>query len=238
MPSKYVIKEYVSQGIYHVYNRGVEKRKIFLDDGDYKYFLWLIKEFLKPRSSSTGLGPAQGPTLGREKPNFSEEIEILAYCLMPNHFHLLIRQKEVDSMSRFMKSLGTNYSMRFNRKYERVGSLFQGNYKAILVEGDGYLLHLTRYIHLNPVRSKAVDATTGLDPAQGPTLKKKLLDQFSSYGDYLGQRDTKWVNTQPVLEYFSEGGELLESGNVSSYAEFVESFAEDSEEYLGRYAID
>lgn len=230
MPSKYIIKQSTENGIYHVYNRGVEKRDIFCDDHDYKYFLYLLKSYLTPMKERTGLDPAQGPTLQREKPDYSNEIELMAYCLMSNHFHLLLKQMNKDSMSKFMKSVGTNYSMYFNRKYNRVGGLFQGNYKGILVENDDYLLHLSRYIHLNPVAK-------GLNPAQGPTLEEGLVDWYSSYGDYIGKRNTRWLNSRYILDYFQKSGQ--DSLNkMNSYKSFVEDLALDDKEYLGRYSID
>lgn len=231
MPARNVLKQYIEDGVYHVYNRGVEKRDIFLDDHDYKYFLWLLKELLSERQCPAGTDPAKGPSLQRgDKPDFSHEIELLAYCLMPNHFHLLIRQKKIDSMSRFMRSLGTNYSMYFNRKYERVGALFQGRYKAVLAEDDNYLLHLSRYIHLNPL-------SQGTDPVQGPSLQRKLEEGWSSYGEYLGSRSTRWVKPEFVLDLLSQGIGTY-GDRFSSYKQFVEEYQADSADILGKLTLE
>jgi len=225
MPSRNVLKNYLEDGVYHVYNRGVERRDIFLDNQDYEYFLYLLKTYLVPPQK--GWDPVQGPTL-REKPNFADEIVLLAYCLMPNHFHLLIKQKNIDSMPRFVKCVCTNYSMYFNKKYDRVGSLFQGHYKAILIANDNYLLHLTRYIHLNPTTQK------GWDPVQGPTL---LRTAWSSYENYLGLRRMEWLDPGLVLGLFDRGVGLY-GDSFGSYKSFVENYAKDATEILGRITLE
>lgn len=213
MPSRNILKNYCADGFYHVYNRGVEKRKIFIDDSDYKYFLCLLKLYL---TSSTGSHPVQGKTLKKQKtmPDFSSEIDLFCYCLMPNHYHLLISQSHIDSMPRFMKSLGTNYSMYFNHKYERVGSLFQGAYKAVQIKEDSYLLHLSRYIHLNPTLE------TGSHPAQGETLSDV---RWTSYDDYLGKRKSVWLKRDYVLDVLSPGKVNTEE-KMKQYKEFLEGY--------------
>jgi len=157
MPAKNRTKIYVENGYYHLYNRGVEKRNIFLDQQDYGVFLCYLKEYLTPRDEKQLKKIlANTKTSYREKAkilkilalnNFSEEITLIAYCLMPNHFHFLLKQKNAGSIDQLMNSLGTRYTMYFNKKYNRVGVLYQGVYKAVLVSTDDQLLHLTRYIH-------------------------------------------------------------------------------------------
>ena len=83
--------------------------------------------------------------------NHAEEIDLLAYCLMPNHFHLLVYQEKINSMNHFLRSVATKYAMFFNRKYDRTGHLFEGIYKAVLVETEEQLIYLSKYIHRNPV---------------------------------------------------------------------------------------
>jgi len=109
--------------------------------------------------------------------------------LMPNHFHLLLETTD-RKLSEAMQVLLTRYARYFNRKYQRVGHLFQGRYKAILCQKDTYLLELVRYIHLNPVRAGLAE-----DPIEW---------DWSSYAAYLGERDSDWVRTKEVLEYFSK----------------------------------
>ncbi|MBI2798210.1 transposase [Candidatus Saccharibacteria bacterium] len=143
MPSKNVTKQFVEGGYYHAYNRGVEKRNIFLDEMDYRVFISRIVQILSPVSP-------QAETSIRLK-NYVNEIELVAFCLMPNHFHLLIKQVNRTSMTAFMRTLCTSYSMYFNAKYKRVGRLFQGSYKATQIESGEYITHLSRYIHRNPL---------------------------------------------------------------------------------------
>lgn len=116
---------------FHVYNRGVAKQPIFLDEGDYQYFLKKLKDL-------------------KEKKHFDHEI--YAYVLMPNHFHVLIQANRVP-IGKVMASLSTSYSMYFNKKYHRVGPLFQNRFKSKLCNRDTYFLGASRYILLNPVEA-------------------------------------------------------------------------------------
>lgn len=226
MPGKNVVKTYVEGGYYHVYNRGVEKRKIFEDEKDYKVFLSYLKSSLSPPPDPKTLIKTltfKGPTfkgVPRQPKNYSQEIDLLAYCLMPNHFHLLIRQKAVESMEGFVRSLATRYSMYFNKKSSRVGPLFQGNYKAALISEEPYLLHLSRYIHLNPSE-----------------YTPSLTEAYSSYADYLGIRKTPWVNPEEILSLFNQPvSPVLKK--VNTYQEFVERLKEDSKEILGELTLE
>ncbi len=113
--------------VYHLMNRGSARQKVFLGSADYR-------EFLKTLSEAHDLW----------------EIEVLAYCLMPNHYHLCLRTPR-GNLSRVMRHIDGLYTQRFNRGHRRDGSLFRGRYKAILVDADEYLLAVVRYVHLNPV---------------------------------------------------------------------------------------
>jgi len=143
MPSRYLEKIYGAESFYHVFNRGVAKRKIFVDDSDYNYFLYLLKRYLGKELLTDAKN--------RPIPNYSHDMELVAYCLMPNHFHMLLYQETQDVIEKFFRSIGTAYSMYFNKKYKRVGSLFQDRYKAVHIDDDPYLTHISRYIHLNPL---------------------------------------------------------------------------------------
>src|SRR3989338_9120192 len=113
MPAKNIIKEFAPESYYHLYNRGVAKQNIFLDDQDYKVFLSYLKLYLIPidlQGQSLQVAPS------KKLKNYFEELKLLAYCLMPNHFHLFVFQKESNSMAEFIRSLGTKYSMYFNKK--------------------------------------------------------------------------------------------------------------------------
>lgn len=150
MPAKNSIKTYVEDTFYHIYNRGVEKRVIFLDDHDYNTFIFYLKLYLSP----PGFDKKQ-----RIRKTFHNDITLHSFCLMPNHFHLLIHQQKPTDITNFMRALSTSYSMYFNKKYKRVGSLFQGKYRAAVVDNDSYLIALSRYIHHNPT-----SLLTGSDP--------------------------------------------------------------------------
>jgi putative transposase len=147
--------------------------------------------------------------------NFNQEITLLAYCLMPNHFHLFIQQKSPGSIDKFMNSLCSRYASYFNRKYKRVGALFQGVYKAILVTNEAQYLHLSRYIHLQALA------------LQGTPLKD---GQPSSYPEYLGTRNTPWVHPEDILSFFSKNAPAL------SYESFVRDYAIYSS--LGNLALE
>jgi putative transposase len=221
MPARNSIKTYVENGIYHVYNRGVEKRQIFLDTQDYQVFLRILKDSLSPSQNAPST-PLQGQTLqGNRKPrNFFGQIEILAYCLMPNHFHLIIKQTKPKSIVEWMQSVTTRYSMYFNKKHKRIGSLFQGRYKGIMILDDPYLLHLSRYIHRNPIE-----------------ITNNLKSYYSSYGEYIGIRHTTWINSAYIMNYFTPGT-LPGLHHINSYEDFVENYTEENTELLDSFSFD
>ena len=229
MPAKNVLKPYIEDGCYHIYNRGVEKRTIFQDDQDYKVFLNYLKNCLeppvKPEEKKIKIGNTVFTKLERLAKNFYQQIELLVYCLMPNHFHLLVKQKSPRSIESFTRSLLTRHSTYFNKRYSRVGSLFQGTYKAILVEDENYLLHLSRYIHLNPsYHNKDVKDTP-------------LHLYYSSYGDYLGFRKSKWVKTGLILPFF-KSAQKTHLKDILSYQSFVENYLQDPAELLGELTLE
>lgn len=229
MPARNSVKIYVTNSFYHIYNRGVEKRNIFEDEQDYKVFLNYLKESLSspPNLSKTvpKIVNVQGRTFTFKAfphlpKNFLNEIELLAFCLMPNHFHLLIRQNDKDSIKKFMQSLLTRYSLYFNKKYQRVGSLFQGKYKAVIVKDESYILHLSRYIHLNPSE-----------------YTQDLINTYSSYAYYLGIRKASWVKPNFILSFF-DNKVLPLFKKFNDYKDFVEKYAEDSKEVLGNLTLE
>ncbi len=217
MPARNSIKQYLDNGYYHIYNRGVEKRTIFLDQQDYAVFLNYLKEYLLPKDEKSLTERFSSPdTSYKEKDkilkllrlnNFADEITFLAYCLMPNHFHFFVKQKSAQSIDKFMQSLATRYVMYFNRKYKRVGSLSQGVYKAVLLTHDEQFIYLSKYIHKQALA------------LQGETLQG--WEQPSSYSEYLGKRKTAWVHPEEVLSYFSETNLKL------SYQAFVEEIEDE-----------
>jgi putative transposase len=145
MPQKNTIKEYAPESYYHVYSRGANKQKIFQETDDYYRFLSLFDRYLTAEQKVSKKGGVY--------PNYSKEVNLAAYCLMPNHIHLLIYQNaDREALRKFMSSLMTSYSKYFNKKYRRVGSLFESRYKAKRIDEDSYLAHISRYIHMNPQR--------------------------------------------------------------------------------------
>lgn len=145
MPQKNTIKEYAPQSYYHVYFRGMNKEKLFLDAADYRYFLSLFERYLSVEHAVSKTGVPY--------PNYRNDIRLLAYCLMTNHVHLLLYQLDDSwALRKLMSSLMTSYSKYFNLKYKRVGSVFESRYKAKRIDDDSYLIHISRYIHMNPRR--------------------------------------------------------------------------------------
>ncbi len=233
MPSQNTVKIYVPDGYYHSYNRGVEKRRIFLDDQDYRVFLSFIKAYLSPQATNTSLEHPLAELTGsrpvRIRPlrSFAEDVSLLCYCLMPNHFHLLLYQKEADGMARFFQALCTSYSMYFNKRYHRIGTLFQGPYKAAYVDGDSYLLHLSRYIHLNPGELRLT----------GPRPVTAREYPYSSYPYYLHLKQAAWLHPDYILDYF-RSARRKDYRDFLSYESFVEDYGEDSRFVIGKMTID
>lgn len=138
---------------YHIYNRGTDKRKIFLDERDHERFLTLL--FLSNSKSRFEISKNPNEDWSFEKHSVVDRgekiVSIGAFCLMPNHFHLLIKEEIEGGITRFMTKLQTGYAMYFNKKYHRKGVLFEGMFKAEHVDNDVYLKYLYAYIHLNPI---------------------------------------------------------------------------------------
>lgn len=133
---------------YHIYNRGVDKRVIFSDESDYFRFIETLY-FFNDDKPTDYYHLNWGGSTSTERDRL---VGILCYCLMPNHFHFILTPLKEKGIQKFMQKISTGYAMYFNEKYKRSGSLFEGRYKAILIDSDGYFTHLTRYIHLNPVK--------------------------------------------------------------------------------------
>jgi len=230
MPAKNILKEYLKNGVYHVYNRGVNKQDIFFDRKDYATFLLYLKLYLENQNDSQNLDPQERKWVDRK--NFYNKIDLLCYCLMPNHFHLLIKQKEERGITDFMRCIATNYSMYFNKRYDRVGTLFQGRYKAVLVKEDNYLLHLSRYIHANPFIKSL---------SKGRTLAKlnNKLEKYpySSYASYTSNKNVKWIKPDFILEYFEENKNTPDI-NKHSYREFVTDYENLSDELINNLTLE
>ena len=213
-------KQKIASGsIYHVYNRGVEKRLLFLSDQDYNRFIHNLAVFnnIKPalnsgRESKISIGKKGIKSIKQSKPL----VDILAFCLMPNHFHLLLRQKEDGGISKFMNKIGVGYANYFNLKYQRVGPLFQGKFKSVLVNNESQFLYIPHYIHLNPL-----DIIKPNWRENGIKKTKEVIDfldsfKWSSYRDYIGKLNFIFLNKNIIYELYN-GAE----GYANDFKEFL-----------------
>lgn len=185
---------------YHLYNRGNSKQVIFHDDEDYSHFTKLI--YLSNDKDNFNLRYVDENFYDQTDKN--KLVNIGAYCLMPNHFHLLITQTEEGSISKFMQKLSTAYSMYYNKKYERTGSLFEGKFKSKHIPHDVYLKYLFSYIHLNPVKLIQKD-WKDIGIKNKPQALIFLRDyKHSSYLDYLGikRKENVILDTKSFPKYF------------------------------------
>lgn len=197
MPAKNS-KRVSEEGTYsHIYNKGIENRIIFNERDDYEVFLGYLRDYLSTPGETAKKEFTVNGRIFRGVPhqpkNHFNQVELLAYSLMPNHFHLVLHQKTRGSIERFMRSLTTRYSMYFNKKYNRSGTLFVGPYKAVHVKDMPSLFLLSRYLH------------------------KGDGSGYSSYPEYLGQKETSWVKPEVVL--------ALAGNDKEKYKKFVEEHA-------------
>lgn len=188
---------------------------IFLDKQDYAVFLSYLRAYLMPKDIQglTRLWRSLDSTIWQKDEafkqlkinNFHKRITLIAYCLMPNHFHLLIKQEGERDLELFMRSFMTRYTQYFNSRYKRVGPVYQGRYKAVLVSNEEQLFYLSRYIHRNPIN---------LEDRDDKAFDQILL-QPSSYLVYLGKVKQEWVKPEVILGVFSKTG-------FNSYQSFIE----------------
>ncbi len=202
---------------YHIYNRGVDKREVFMDEGDYLRFLRGMREFNRPdpieslrrldqirrreRKAPRALsGAAPDSALG------ANPVEIIAYCLNPNHYHLLLKQVVDKGISKFMQKLGQGYTSYFNLKNNRTGQLVSSPFKSKEIKSDAQLLYVSAYINGNPQIHKIAKADKWI---------------YSSYLDYLGKRQGKLANKDIILKEFE---------NIQGYQEYVNEVIKNSSE--------
>jgi REP element-mobilizing transposase RayT len=188
-------KESVEGGVYHIYNRGNSKDDIFLDEGDYSFFTYRLRQNLFPQ----------------EDPNFAKyriqplppnSFSLLGYCLMPNHFHLLVKQNGSVTTSKLLLKLTTSYSKFFNKRHGRVGHVFQDQFKQAEVRDDKYLTWLSAYIHQNPKVAGLIN-----DPAKY---------KWSSYADYINDTPGTIIQEQDlIMGQFKSKAEYINFVNSS-----------------------
>lgn len=194
MPGRNLEKVYIENSYYHVYSRGHNKQVIFRDEQDYAVFLNLFKRYLSAKPVKDNKN--------REYPRYTDKIELLAFCLMPNHIHALIYQDSPQVMTKLFQSLMTTYGMYFNKKYKQRGPVFESRFRASLITQDTYLQHITRYIHLNPKNYKQW--------------------RYSSLPYYAGDQQAQWLRPKKILDLFK---------NNDEYINFVEDY-EDYKEMM------
>jgi REP element-mobilizing transposase RayT len=176
---------FIPDHYYHIYNKAVTDNKLFIEEKNYHFFISKIKKYLL------------------------DCVDVLAYCLMPNHYHLIIQLKNTDLPSP-MQKLALSYSVTFNKSYQRTGHLFQGPYQIKHIGDLTYLLHLSRYIHLNPVTAKLVSKAEDWN--------------YSSYDEYLGLRKPDFVKPMFILDQFSDENKCRFEEKQASYRRFVEDW--------------
>lgn len=192
---------FVEDEVYHIFNRGVDKRTVFMDNRDYLRFLHQlyelndedavvnVKYYFNPETGTVESRPVYKSFKPRRR-----LVDVLVFTLMPNHYHLMLRQKAEYGIPRFMQKLGTGYTMYFNKKNTRSGSLFQGRFKAVHITSNEHLIFLPHYIHTNPL-SLNYGGSTSIDFLQ--------RYRWSSFPDYIGIDNFPSISErQYLLEMF------------------------------------
>lgn len=188
----------VTGEIYHVFNRSIAHQQIFSNQKEFHRILELIPFYSYHRpplrfSHFNRLPQEQRVTFTNTlKKNQKKQIQILAFCIMPNHLHFLLKEVENHGIATFMRNIQNSYAKYFNTKNKRTGALFQSMFKAVRIETDEQLLHVARYIHLNPLTSYIIHQTNNLS---------NYL--WSSYSDYISSRQSDTVSTAQILGFFS-----------------------------------
>lgn len=194
--------QFIENEVYHIYNRGVDKRDIFIDEKDYFRFIHDLFEMNNDnmvvnmaRSLDRSTFEVEPRTIGTDRKPRDLLVEILVFTLMPNHFHLILRQRKEGGIVKFMQKLGTGYTMYFNQKRKRSGALFQGRFKAILIKGEEHLIYLPYYIHFNPLDLIVRGSTSNND-----ALTFLASYRWSSFLDYIGENNFPSVTSRNFLQ--------------------------------------
>lgn len=200
--------------LYHIYNRGVEKREIFTSQDEYNYFVHGLFAY---NSNTPCENTFRSFMSSHEESQTDHErlVEVVAFALMPNHFHLLLFQNTDNGVTDFMHKLGTGYTNWFNDKHDRSGVLFQGTFKRVAITGNEQLLWIPHYIHLNPlpllIRQQISQTEEHITPFA--VLSKY---KWSSLADFCGQpRFKSVVNPELVLNEF--GGSYPYQRDLENY---------------------
>ncbi len=206
MSSIYYLRQFYPGAYYHIYNRGANKQNIFQDSKDYETFTQILSYYLlHPLGTAKSILNRLNEDKGRSLAISTEGIAytLLAYCLMPNHFHFMLRQdSDTITISNLMLRLSSTYVAYYNHRHHHSGAIFQGKYKNVLLTDEYQWLYLSKYIHRNPLHLQT----------RVPTL---TLYPYSSYQNYLGKRTDRWLNTSQILGRH-------ESDPIGKYQRFVE----------------
>ena len=200
---------FTNDEIFHIYNRGVDKRIIFVDEYDSRRFFQSMIEFNTVYPIGSLYEHSFNNKLGGETPKLAKKlVNIIAYCLNPNHFHLIVRQLVDGGISEFMKRLGGGFTNYFNNKHKRSGALFQGVFKDVHIDTNEYLLHVSAYVNLN-------DRVHQLG---GETLK--LVRSRSSWEEYTDAKTKGICEKEIILGQFRNRNEYKEFA-LSSFDSIV-----------------
>lgn len=186
MPSKFIVRNFIPDSVYHIYNKSIESKNLFIDDKDYNFFKIYLFIYTRPIDEISDKLPDVPKRLYSK--NLSNEIELAGYSLMPNHFHLILKENKKGGISKLMKQMSNAYTLYYNQKYKKTGPLFNGRFKAVSIPNDLFP-SLLRVIHTEPTN-------------------------FSSFNDYCGQEDmlhcselikkqvmSKFANPTKFVEY-------------------------------------
>ncbi len=204
----YRIDKFAPGEIYHIFTRGVEKRVIFHSDADKNRFLDLLTHCLPIdpiQSYSVAKRSGKQPTVVQENQGL---VNLLCYCLMPNHFHLLVRENVVKGITLYMQRLLTSYSRYFNVRNHRSGSLFLHPFKAVLINNNDQLIHVSRYIHLNPYVAHLIN--------------NQFNYRWSSLGEYMRMARKTFCHQSLIREMLSTADHRA---FISDHADYARSIA-------------
>lgn len=215
MPSKYYNRNFKPQYFYHVFNRGAYKNKIFLNEQDYETFTEILTYYLKYPTAKhfSYKNKTENPYV--KVPNLGiDSVRLIAYCLMPNHFHFILKQMpsatDKTGISNLMRRVMITYSMYFQYKYNHTGTLLQGRYKNVIVDTDEQLLYLSKYIHQNP--SKLVkNLSTYLYFSLPIYLKISKPD-----------KSNKWLHPEYIFKLTSNYSKFFTSPTKESHTKLIE----------------
>lgn len=193
--------------IYHVFNRSIAKQPIFLSTYDYQRALDVLTfySYFNPSirfSHYKRMPEAQKTEFMANLRKGEKQVEIMTFCLMPNHIHFLIKEIKQKGISTFMSNFQNSYAKYFNIKTKRSGSLFQTMFKAVRIETDEQLIHVARYIHLNPVTAFILK-----------TIEQLTTYPWSSFSTYLGKQTSDIINTNVILSYFPSVNKFIQFTN-------------------------